>query len=161
MGSERPGGPGGPGRLARVWARARRWWLGAGALRRGHDAELGRWGEDRAARFLRRKGYRVVARNVGVRGGEIDLLCVAPDEATIVVVEVKTRQRRAGRTDLATSPEANVTLDKQRRLSRLAARLAAANGWTGRAIRIDVVAVDRPVEGGAEEVRHYEGITRR
>ena len=147
--------------MARVWARVRRWWLGAAALRRGPDAELGRWGEERAGGYLRRKGYRVVARNVGVRGGEIDLLCVAPDENTIVVVEVKTRQRRAGHTDLATSPEANVTPEKQRRLTRLAARLAAANGWGGRAIRIDVVAVDRPVEGGAESIRHYEGITRR
>ncbi len=147
-------------RLERAWARVRRWWLGASAPRRGHDAELGRWGEDRAARFLRRQGFRVVARNVRVRGGEIDLLCVAPDERTIVVVEVKTRLRTHGHTQLPASPEASVTPDKQRRLSRLAARLAGANGWTGRAIRIDVVAVERPADGTPETIRHYEGITR-
>lgn len=148
-------------RFERAWARVRRWWLGAAAPRRGHDAELGRWGEECAARFLRRQGYRIVARNVRVRGGEIDLLCVAPDDRTIVVVEVKTRLRAPGRTELAASPEANVTPDTQRRLSRLAARLAAANGWTGRPLRIDVVAVERPTDGAPETIRHYEGITRR
>ena len=52
--------------------------------------ELGRRGERRAAWFYRLRGYRIVARNVHLRGGEIDL--VARRGRTLVFVEVKARQ---------------------------------------------------------------------
>jgi len=53
--------------------------------------QLGRRGERRAAWFYRIRGYRIVARNVHLRGGEIDL--VARRGRTLVFVEVKARQR--------------------------------------------------------------------
>ena len=34
----------------------------------------GKWGEDQAEKYLRRKGYRTVARNWSCRFGEIDLI---------------------------------------------------------------------------------------
>ena len=52
--------------------------------------QLGRAGERRAAWFYRFRGYRIVARNVRLASGEIDL--VARRGNTIVVAEVKTRQ---------------------------------------------------------------------
>ncbi len=45
--------------------------------------------EEKAARFLARKGLRIVARNYRTRMGEIDL--VARDGATLVFVEVRLR----------------------------------------------------------------------
>ena len=51
---------------------------------------LGAAGEKAAAKYLRRRGYRIVARNYRCRGGEIDL--IALDADTIVFVEVKTRR---------------------------------------------------------------------
>ena len=36
--------------------------------------ELGAWGEEQAARWLRRKGYTIVERNYACRFGEIDLI---------------------------------------------------------------------------------------
>ena len=58
-------------------------------------AELGRAGERRAAWFYRLRGYRVLARNLRLAAGEIDL--VVQRGKTIVIAEVKTRQtRRAG-----------------------------------------------------------------
>lgn len=52
--------------------------------------ELGRRGETRAAWFFRLRGYRVLARNVRLAAGEIDL--VVRRGRTIAIVEVKTRQ---------------------------------------------------------------------
>jgi len=42
-----------------------------------------------AARFLRRRGHRIVARNFGCALGEIDIITL--DDDTVVFVEVKTR----------------------------------------------------------------------
>jgi putative endonuclease len=56
-------------------------------------AKLGRAGERRAAWFYRLRGYRIVARNLRLRAGEIDL--VARRGKTIVIAEVKTRQSLA------------------------------------------------------------------
>src|SRR5262245_41881286 len=53
-------------------------------------AKLGRRGERRAAWFYRLRGYRVVARNVRFRTGEIDL--IVRRGGTLAFVEVKTRQ---------------------------------------------------------------------
>ena len=55
--------------------------------------ELGRRGERRAAWFYRLRGYRIVARNVRSRSGEIDL--VVRRGRTLVIAEVKTRQSMA------------------------------------------------------------------
>ena len=56
----------------------------------GHLA-LGRWGEDRAARHLKKLGWKVLRRNFRAPGGgEVDLVC--RDRDTLVFAEVKTRR---------------------------------------------------------------------
>ncbi len=50
---------------------------------------LGRRGEDRAASFLKTRGYKILARNFRVPCGEIDI--VARDKGGLVFLEVKTR----------------------------------------------------------------------
>ena len=47
-------------------------------------ASLGRRGERVAARFLKRRGYRILHRNWRCPSGEIDLVCA--DGATLVFV---------------------------------------------------------------------------
>ena len=54
---------------------------------------LGQRGEAAAARFLRRRGYKILARSDRFGPGELDL--VALDRKTIVFVEVKTRSAGA------------------------------------------------------------------
>jgi putative endonuclease len=63
-----------------------------GAARR---RRIGALGEDIAAGFLRRHGCRVLARNLEIGRGEIDLL--VSDGRERVVVEVKTVTAAAGR----------------------------------------------------------------
>jgi putative endonuclease len=54
---------------------------------------LGSDGEALAAEFLRKKGYRIIAKNYKTAIGEIDI--VAQDGDTIVFLEVKTRTNEA------------------------------------------------------------------
>lgn len=71
-------------------------------------------GEILASRFLREKGYEVVASNFRCRQGEIDI--IATHKNYLVFVEVKTRQEKA-----LYAPREAVTVTKQRRLLQTAA----------------------------------------
>lgn len=54
--------------------------------------QLGRDGEDLAARYLRAHGFKVIYRNFRApHGGEVDLVCRDKKANTLVFVEVKTR----------------------------------------------------------------------
>jgi putative endonuclease len=134
-------------------------------LRRHHPDQwesrgLGRAGERAAARHLKRQGYRILGRNVQVAIGEADLLCMAPDRRTIVLVEVKTRLRGSGRSlkGEIVAPEASVHARKRRKLRAVLGTLSRANGWLDRPKRIDVIAVEWPAGGGKPLLRHHEGI---
>lgn len=106
---------------------------------------LGIRGEALAARYLEKRGFRILERNVRCRFGEIDL--VAADGPTVVFVEVKGRGG-AG----YGPPEEKVTPPKQRRLALLARWYLQQRGWLGRPARFDVVAVT--FEEGAAVIRH-------
>lgn len=114
---------------------------------------LGFRGERAAAWHLRRHRYRILARNVASDRGELDIVALAPDRRTIVVVEVKARRIHA-KAD-APPPEASVTHHKREKLLELTQRLMARRSWTGRPVRIDVVAVEYP-EAGRPAIRHFE-----
>jgi putative endonuclease len=120
---------------------------------------LGNRGEHAAARFLRKKKFRVLARNVRVRFGEADLLCLAPDRRTIVVVEVKSRRLEHADARPYAAPEASVTAEKRRKLTAVMRHLARANRWRGRPLRVDVVGVEWP-PSGTPVIRHHEGVVR-
>ncbi|HAN37180.1 MAG: YraN family protein [Ilumatobacteraceae bacterium] len=100
----------------------------------------GRFGENEAARWYVRRGYRVVARNWRCTAGEIDLILVLPGAAgadVLVFCEVKAR---AG--SEFGGPEGAVNWAKQRRLRRLAATWLAAEKPRGLVtVRFDVAAV--------------------
>lgn len=119
---------------------------------------LGRAGERRAARLLKRSGYRMIGRNVRVAAGEADLVCLDPDGRTVVIVEVKTRLRGTGRSLLGETiaPEASVHQHKRRKLLAVTRNLVRANGWEERPVRIDVVAVEWPAAGGSPTLRHHK-----
>jgi putative endonuclease len=47
--------------------------------------------ETKAIGYLEEKGYRIIARNVSNKFGEIDIICISPD-GCLVFVEVKYRR---------------------------------------------------------------------
>ena len=98
--------------------------------RRKAAERRGRWGEALAALYLQVQGWRIVARRVRTRVGEVDL--VARRGRTTLFVEVKTR---------ATGPELDLAIDRHR-LSRVAAAatmLTPRYARPGDDIRIDVI----------------------
>lgn len=121
------------------------------------ERALGRAGERAAARLLKRAGYRIIGRNVRVRVGEADLVCIAPDRRTVVVVEVKTRRATAH----GPPPEANIHAHKRAKLLAVTRYLAKANGWHDRPVRIDVVAVEWPLKGRPTLRHHLGAVTSR
>lgn len=107
---------------------------------------VGRAGEEAALQFLTHLGYELVARNVRLPHGEIDL--IVRDGPNLVFVEVKARRSTSrGRPAEAVGPE------KQRRLARLAlAWLARHPRWHDAPVRFDVLALTgRP---GAWNIDH-------
>lgn len=89
-----------------------------------------------AALHLEAHGYRILARNVRTRAGEIDL--IAEDADGLAFVEVKARRGRA-----YGPPEEALTARKQLQLVKLAEGFIAAHpGYADRTWRIDVVAIE-------------------
>ena len=104
---------------------------------------------ERAAEgFLRRLGYRILARNYSCPLGELDL--VAVDGRCVVFVEV----RSTGGDDPA-RPALSVDAAKQRRLTELAIRYLQAHGLLGQAARFDVLALNWPPDRREPIIAHY------
>jgi putative endonuclease len=119
-------------------------------LRRLFPAKtLGQRGEAAAARYLRRRGYKILARGDRSGPGELDL--VALDDKTIVFVEVKTRQ-----SDVAGHPSDAVDDIKQRRLTRLAVTFLKRHGLLECPARFDVVAITWPAKKWLPKIEHVK-----
>lgn len=126
-----------------------------GDIRRwyGRRGSLGARGERLAAAHLRAQGYRILKKNVRLRGAEADLVVEAADRRTIVIVEVKTRRMGTARS-ARFRPETAVGAAKGRRLVWLSNAVARRYGWMDRPRRVDVVAIEWP-EGGEPVIRHH------
>jgi putative endonuclease len=111
---------------------------------------LGQQGEQLAAEYLQRAGFRILARNWRCAEGEIDI--VAADRRTLVACEVKTRSG----TRYGTPLEA-VTRKKRSRLRRLAVCWVLANGVLCDEVRVDVVEVLKD-ERGNFAIEHIRGV---
>ena len=120
---------------------------------------VGRDGEEHAAGHLERLGYRLLARNVRTRFGEIDL--IAYDGQTIVFAEVKTRRATSPSRTGTQSPRPLESLrPRQRsRLRRLArAWLSDSSVERPRAaeIRFDAIGVLVDSKGALIGLEHLE-----
>lgn len=115
----------------------------------GQDSRLlGRWGEERAAEYLRDKGFTIRAANWRCRFGEIDL--IADDGVYLCFVEVKLRKSAFYGT-----PGAYVTRRKQEKL-RTSALLYLSRHPTRLQPRFDVIEVSAPRGSEKPEICHLE-----
>jgi putative endonuclease len=110
---------------------------------------LGAAGEARAAEYLARAGYRILARNARAAGVEIDLVATRGD--LVVFVEVKTRRTR----DFGGAAAA-VDARKQARLARGAAAWLREHRPRARRARFDVIACEWE-DGRGWRLAHLEG----
>ena len=116
-----------------------------------HNQRLGRKGEDLAAAYLQRRGYRILARNIRTPYGEIDI--IAHKSNRYIFVEVKTRT-----TAQFGFPEEAITPQKWQRM------VESAEHWLGENVpessdwQIDVIAILISTHA-KPQIRHYENVT--
>jgi putative endonuclease len=113
----------------------------------GDHLVLGARGEDLAEKYLKKAGYRILARNYRCRFGEIDL--IAEEGDSLVFVEVKTRSGGG-----FGHPLEAVDRHKRGQLTRAARRYLEETSATERFCRFDVVAVCLSGEPQLELVRN-------
>jgi len=108
---------------------------------------LGREGEDRAARFLMQRDYRILERNYRTRSGEIDI--IALHQGMVVFVEVKTRT-----SDAYGAPELAVNPRKQHRMIKAALGYIKYKKLHQVPCRFDVVAISSSTEKEVELIQN-------
>ena len=110
---------------------------------------FGREGEQIAAEFLQKQGYKIIAGNFHTPYGEIDI--IARDARQLVFVEIKTRS-----SDRFGSPQAAVTKSKLQKIIKSAHIYMSAYGK--QSFRIDVVAITFP-ETGDYKIEHLKNVS--
>lgn len=105
-----------------------------------NGVEKGRRGEDFAAVFLFKKGYKIIHRNWRLKSGEIDI--IAEQSGTLVFCEVKSR----GSLRCGSGAEA-VNLRKQRKIIHTAMLYLQQYKFQNRSCRFDIIEIlDNPPE---------------
>jgi putative endonuclease len=108
---------------------------------------LGLRGEQLAARWLKQRGHKIVARGQRSKLGELDLITV--DGSTLVFVEVRTRSSQSHG-----GPVETISPDKQRRVTRAALGYLQRYGLLSQPSRFDVVAITWAADA-SPLVEHY------
>ena len=113
--------------------------------------QIGEKGEEIAAKYLIKRGYKIIQTNWTCQIGEVDI--VAQDGDNVVLVEVKTR--RILNKDDSIMPELAVNRAKQEKYRTLALMYAALHPALT-SIRFDVVAINL-VAPSTASLRHLIG----
>ena len=108
--------------------------------------ELGRQGEEIAAEFLIKKGYKILERNWRFLKYEIDIIAI--DKKELVFVEVKTRS-----TDCFLEPELSLTKKQQSFIIRAANAFIDSHSYDMDA-RFDVISIIIHPQG--KEIKHID-----
>lgn len=114
--------------------------------------QIGNVGEKAAERYLKKKKYKILARNYVAVGNEIDL--IAEDKSTTVFVEVKTRTL-GKENPKEPRPASAVTPDKQRKIIS-AAKYFLGTHRTDKRVRFDIIEVMLDEKKSVKELCHIE-----
>ena len=109
---------------------------------------LGDRGERAAVRYLKKQGFRIIAKQYRNSYGEVDI--VAQDGKTTVFVEVKTRTSTNDG-----QPFEAVDLRKQEKITRIALAWLKKHGRLEQPSRFDVVSILWPDERGEPQIQHF------
>ena len=108
---------------------------------------IGKAGEKTVARYIKKKGFKILEQNFACPVGEIDI--IARDKETIVFVEVKTRRSLSyGSARLA------ITARKQKKISMAALYYLKSTHQMDQRARFDVVTV--LAAGEEQEIDHIQ-----
>ncbi len=96
----------------------------------------GELGEEVATNFLVANSYRILERNFRCKGGEVDIIARAPEDKSLVFIEVKARRGLSYGV-----PQLAVTPFKQRQISKAALTWLSKNRLHDTNARFDVIAI--------------------
>ena len=106
---------------------------------------LGRLGEKKAEKFLKRKKYKIIEKNFKTKFAECDLIALYGN--LLVFIEVKTRS-----SVIYGNPADAVGFNKQKKYVKLAEYFLACNSeYKDRSVRFDVIEILN------DEINHIEG----
>ncbi len=111
------------------------------------DLATGRRGEDLAHRFLRKRGFTIVARNYRLASGDAEADIIATEGDDLVIVEVKART-----TAEFGPPDRAIGEEKRAHLVRVARAYAKKTETPWEQVRFDMVTV---ILKSPPEIEHY------
>jgi putative endonuclease len=111
--------------------------------------EIGFEGEQIAAKYLKRKGYKIIQKNYRCKLGEIDI--IAEQNKTIIFVEVRTKH-----TEKLGLPQYSVNSAKMGQISKAALWYIKEKKITDQACRFDVIAITFPSKSDEPKIEHIE-----
>lgn len=112
----------------------------------------GKRGEDLAASYLQKQGFKILDRNFRIRGGEIDIVGIDGD--TLAFIEVKTRS-----SSVFGSPLESITPWKLRALIKTAQFYKLKHRNLPDLMRIDAVSVKIDYNTGTTEIELVKNIS--
>lgn len=113
----------------------------------------GREGEEIAANFLQKKGYKIIDKNFRCKIGEIDIIAIGSNK-TLVFIEVKTR----GSEEFGTPLEA-INSRKLKSLIHVAQYYKLVHPKLPEQLRIDAISVKLSNDQKPIVVEHVENIS--
>lgn len=111
------------------------------------NLNLGVLAEDRAEKFLRAGGYKIIQRNYKTKLGEVDI--IAKDKDTFCFIEVKSRS--SDRFGLGMEA---VSALKQKQIAKAALSFLKENKLLDNRARFDVLSLD--YSGSEEKITHLK-----
>ena len=113
--------------------------------------DVGKFGENMAARFLSSRGYKILERNVVTPFGEIDL--IGRKKEHIVFFEVKTRT-----SDRFGPPLSSITYTKKIHLVKSCTYYLKKHHLIGCHTRIDAIGINLTTDGELKILKHLTSI---
>ena len=113
--------------------------------------KVGNFGEKIAISYLKRKGYKIIDRNVKISYKEIDI--IASIKEKIVFFEVKTRASRS----LGSAEEA-INTKKMKFLKKAVSYYIKENKIDANKTRLDFIAIDIFKSKKIANIKHYKDI---
>lgn len=114
--------------------------------------QLGKYGEDLAASYLTKHGYRILERNFKKHYGELDIVALLG--TVLVFIEVKARRGRS-----FGKPEEAVTPWKLREVTQTAQYYKMLHPELPESMRIDVIAIELSADNSIKYFNHIQNVT--
>jgi len=116
-----------------------------------HKQIVGRYGEDLALEYLKKKGYKITDRNLKISYQEIDI--IAKIKEKIVLIEVKTRVSKYDN-----SAEENFSRRKINNLIKALEIYTARNKINPENTRLDLITIDINKAKKIAKIKHYKDV---